>query len=65
MTGFPAAIAAAKSPPEALPKAKGKLLGPKTQIGHSGPKQARMLLVVSMTGFFQLPDRAAAAAWRS
>ena len=34
MTGLPAAIAAAKSPPAMLLKANGKLLGPKT---HTGP----------------------------
>jgi hypothetical protein len=62
MTGFPAAIAAAKSPPEALPKAKGKLLGPKTQTGPSDPKHERMLFAVSMTGCLQLPVRAARAA---
>ena len=49
-------------PSEALPKAKGKLFGPKTQTGPIGPKQARMLFVWSITGWRQTPLRAAAAA---
>src|SRR5690606_12971977 len=59
------AMAAAKSPPDTLPKAKGKLLGPKTQTGPSGPKQDRIPALVSIVAIAQSPDRQAAAAARS
>ena len=65
ITGLPAAIAAAKSPPEALPKARGKLFGPKTATGPMAPYCVRIPAAVSMTGRVQSALRAAAAAWRS
>ena len=37
ITGLPAAIAAAKSPPLALLNASGKLFGPNTTTGPIGP----------------------------
>jgi len=42
MTGLPAAMAAAKSPPLTPLKAKGKLLGPKMTTGPMGAKQERI-----------------------
>ena len=65
MTGLPAAIAAAKSPPEALPKANGKLLGPKTTTGPMLCSMERMLALLSMTGLVHEAVKAASAAWRS
>ncbi len=65
ITGLPAATAAAKSPPAALLKANGKLLGPKTQTGPIGASRERMLSLVSMVGSAHEPSRAAAAARRS
>jgi len=65
ITGLPAAIAAAKSPPATLLNAKGKLLGPKTQTGPIGASIERMFSLVSMVGSAQEPSSAAAAAWRS
>src|SRR5687768_12219892 len=65
MTGLPAAIAAAKSPPEMLLKANGKLFGPKTHTAPSGAKYERMLFFVSMVAAHHDPSRAAAAACRS
>src|SRR5262245_66491059 len=65
MTGLPAAMAAAKSPPAMLLKAKGKLFGPKTQTGPMAARQLRMLALVSIVGMAQDPSLAAAPAWRS
>ena len=65
ITGFPAATAAAKSPPAALLNAKGKLFGPNTATGPSGPNIERMFALVSIVAAVQVPSRAAAAACRS
>ena len=62
ITGLPAAIAAAKSPPLALLKASGKLFGPKTTTGPMGPSIERMLFFASIVGSAHEPSRAAAAA---
>src|SRR5262245_19352102 len=65
MTGLPAAMAAAKSPPLALLKANGKLFGPNTTTGPIGPNIERMLFLASIVGRAQAPLLAAAAACRS
>ena len=65
ITGLPAAIAAAKSPPATLLKANGKLFGPKTQTGPIEARQLRIFDFVSIVGSAQEPSRAAAAAWRN
>ena len=63
ITGLPAAIAAAKSPPEAELKANGKLLGPNTTTGASnGPRIDRIFDPVSIVARRHEPSRAAAAA---
>ena len=66
ITGQPAPTAAAKSPPETLLKARGKLFGPKTATPPSRARyMERMPLPVSMVGRLQERARAEAAAWRS
>ena len=65
MTGLPAAMAAAKSPPEALLKAKGKLFGPKTMTGPIGSSMLRMFCLESIVGMAHEPSFAATAACRS
>ena len=60
-----AAIAAAKSPPDALPNANGKLLGPNTATGPMAPKHERMFVAESMIGIRHVSSRAACAACRS
>src|SRR5258705_13922606 len=63
MTGLPAAIAAAKSPPLTPLKAKGKLLGPKMTTGPMGAKQERIYFSRSRVAWRQDSSRNAAAAW--
>ena len=65
MTGQCAAIAAAKSPPETLPKAKGKLFGPITTTGPIPDRALRIFAFVSRIGVRQFSVRAACAARRS
>ncbi len=65
ITGFPAAIAATKSPPATLLKAKGKLLGPNTHTGPIGASTERMLSLVSIVGSAHEPSSTAAAPCRS
>ena len=60
--GFSAAIAAAKSPPDAAPNASGKLFGPSTRTGPMGSSAERRPAAVSIVGSAQSPARAAAAA---
>jgi hypothetical protein len=56
MTGFPAAIAAAKSPPATPLYAKGKLFGPKIKTGPSGASRERMFNFVSIVGSTHEPS---------
>ena len=66
ITGLPAAMAAAKSPPAAELKANGKLLGPNTTTGPPrGPYSERISLPVSMVALVHERSRVAAAACRS
>ena len=62
ITGLPAAMAAAKSPPAALLKAKGKLFGPNTQTGPIASYCERMPSFVSSVASRHDSSRAAAAA---
>ena len=57
ITGQPAAMAAAKSPPAMLLNANGKLFGPNTSTGPSAAWQERIFSCVSIVGSRQLPLR--------
>ena len=64
--GFPAATAAAKSPPDMLPNANGKLLGPKTTTPPSRAAYIDLIFVcVSIVGDIQDRFRTALAASRN
>ncbi len=65
ITGQPAAIDAAKSPPAILLNANGKLFGPNTHTGPIAVWHERIFNWVSMVGIRQLPVRAARAAERN
>src|SRR3954468_3199511 len=62
ITGFPAATAAAKSPPDTAENANGKLFGPNTTTGPIAAKHDRLFALTSIVGSAHEPSSEAAAA---